>query len=63
MNQRKRITKMVREFLEIEYNETVRLLEANRPLLDDIAKRLLRTTLLGREELRKIMKGHKLVVQ
>jgi ATP-dependent Zn protease len=58
LTQRARISEMVRSFLEVEYNATVSLLTEHRGLLDAIAERLLRSPILGREELRGIMKKH-----
>lgn len=44
-----RIDALVREFLMVEYTETVGVLEAHRPLLDRIAARLVAEQVLGRE--------------
>jgi hypothetical protein len=55
LSQRSRIAEMVRSFLESEYKETLRLLTDNRSLLDAIAHRLLRSPVIGRDELRRVL--------
>jgi ATP-dependent Zn protease len=46
---RERIDAMVREFMRLEYDETLRILDQHRTLLDLLTERLLRDNVIARE--------------